>query len=142
MLGLVGRQSGQLRLAVAHRHDRATLGPWVWHATLPGTWVYTDEWVGYDLLPQLGRPRAAVRHARPHPEYARDDDGDGIREVHCNTSEGIWTGLRNFLRPFRGVNKIYLDQYAAVFAWGYNHKTVTPDLIELLLHAPCTRFGS
>ena len=44
-------------------------------------------------------------------EWARDDDGDGIREVHNNTQEGIWTGLRNFLRPFRGVNKVYLHQY-------------------------------
>jgi hypothetical protein len=34
-------------------------------------------------------------------EWARDDNGDGVREVHCNTLEG----LRNFLRPFRGVNK-------------------------------------
>lgn len=22
-------------------------------------------------------------------EWARDDDGDGVREVHCNTMEGI-----------------------------------------------------
>ena len=51
-------------------------------------------------------------------EWARDDDGDGIREVHVNTSEGLWTGLRNFLRPFRGVNKMYLYQYVAIFEWG------------------------
>jgi hypothetical protein len=45
---------------------------------------------------------------QPHHEYARDDDGDGFCEAHCNTQEGIWTGLRNFLRPFRGVHKKYL----------------------------------
>ena len=28
--------------------------------------------------------------------------------MHDNTLEGLWTGLRNFLRPFRGVNKVYL----------------------------------
>jgi transposase len=28
-------------------------------------------------------------------EWARDDDGDGIREVHDNTLEGMRTGLRN-----------------------------------------------
>ena len=27
--------------------------------------------------------------------------------VHCNTMGGEWTGLRNFLRPFRGVSKWY-----------------------------------
>ena len=64
---------------------------------------------------------------------ARDDDGDGIREVHSNTSEGIWTGLRNFLRPFRGENKVYLYQYATIFEWGLNIKRVTGEFIRALL---------
>ena len=49
-----------------------------------------------------------------------------MREVHDNTLEGLWTGLRNFLRPFRGVNKEYLYQYVAIFEWGHNIKRVTP----------------
>jgi hypothetical protein len=32
-------------------------------------------------------------------EEARDDDGDGMREVHGNTAEGMWTDVRNVLRP-------------------------------------------
>jgi hypothetical protein len=40
-------------------------------------------------------------------EWARDDDGDGIREVHINTIEGMWTLVRNFMRLFRGVHKKY-----------------------------------
>ena len=66
-------------------------------------------------------------------EYARDDDGDGVREVHCNTMEGIWTGLRNFLRPFRGVNKEYLEQYIIIFQWSYNLKAVTDVFLRCLL---------
>jgi hypothetical protein len=62
-------------------------------------------------------------------EWARDDDGDGIREVHVNTLEG----LRNFLRPFRGVNKVYLSQYVAMFEWGYNVKRVTVAFVQALL---------
>ena len=27
------------------------------------------------------------------------DDGDGIREVHCNTAEGMWTGCPQFSAP-------------------------------------------
>ena len=38
-------------------------------------------------------------------------DWDGVREVHCNTMEGIWTGARNFRRPFRGVSKWCASQY-------------------------------
>jgi transposase len=37
-------------------------------------------------------------------EWARDDDGDGVREFHCNRCEGAGTGLRTFLRTFRAVH--------------------------------------
>jgi len=46
-------------------------------------------------------------------EWARDDDGDGIREVHPNPSEGLWTPARHFLRPFRGVHQNYLHHSLA-----------------------------
>src|SRR5580693_7398358 len=105
VLGVLGRASGEIRLTVAHRNSRAALQPLVEAWTCLGCIVNTDEWVAYDLLPHHGRQRAKVKHSRPNPEYARDDDGDGVREVHCNGLEGIWTGLRNFLRTFRGVAK-------------------------------------
>jgi transposase-like protein len=53
--------------------------------------------------------------------------------VHCNTMEGIWTGLRNYLRRFRGVHKKYLDQYVAIFEWAYNLKAVSLDYFRALL---------
>ena len=57
----------------------------------------------------------------------------GSAKVHVNTLEGLWTGLRNFLRPFRGVNKVYLHQYVAMFEWGHNVKRVTPAFVQALL---------
>ncbi len=93
--------------------------------------VNTDEWRGYNGLREIGRHHATVCHA--DREWARDDDGDGVREVHCNTLEGLWTGLRNFLRPFRGVNKKYLHQYVAMFEWGYNVKRATLVFLRALL---------
>lgn len=102
-------------------------------ATAPGAMVYTDDWNGYKPLRRHDRGHATVNHNRG--EFARDDDGDGIREVHCNTMEGIWTGLRNFLRPFRGVNKMYLEQYVIIFEWSYNLKAVTDEYLRILLGA-------
>ena len=32
-------------------------------------------------------------------EEARDDDGDGMREVHGHTAQGMWTDIRHVLRP-------------------------------------------
>jgi hypothetical protein len=39
-----------------------------------------------------------------------------VREVHANTIEGFWLGLRNYLRPFRGVSKwcLYLAFYEGI----------------------------
>jgi transposase-like protein len=100
-------------------------------ATKPGAMVYTDEWGVYKSLPRHGRGHASVSHHRG--EDARDDDGDGVREVHCNTLVGIGTGLRNFLRPFRGVNKVYLEQYIKMFEWSYNLKAVSDGFLRKLL---------
>ena len=97
---MVGRESGRLRLTVAEHSDEATLKRVVRKASWPLVTVNTDEWRGYNGLPGIGRDRATVCHAER--EWARDDDGDGVREVRVNTLEGLWTGLRNFLRPFRG----------------------------------------
>jgi transposase len=129
--GVVGRDSGQLRLTVAEHSDGPTLQRVVRKASWPMATVNTDEWRGYNGLPAIGRDRSTVCHAAR--EWARDDDGDGVREVHVNTLEGLWTGMRNFLRPFRGVNKKYLYQYVAMFEWGYNVKRATPEFLWALL---------
>jgi ISXO2-like transposase domain len=129
--GALGRQSGLIRLTVTERSDGATLEAVVRRASWPMAVVNTDEWCGYNGLGAMGRLRATVCHAER--EWARDDDGDGIREVHVNTLEGLWTGLRNFLRPFRGVNKVYLYQYVGIFEWGYNVKRATEGFLQALL---------
>ncbi|AMV23348.1 ISXO2-like transposase domain protein [Gemmata sp. SH-PL17] len=91
--------------------------------------VYTDEWNGYARLARNNRGRATVNHAPGQRERARDDDGDGIREVHDNTREGLWTALRTF----RGISKHYLDQYVAIFQWAYNLKEAVPDTLRIIL---------
>ena len=128
---MVGREGGQVRLTVAAHTDAVTLRGVIAGRTRPGAMVYTDEWRGYHGVTALGRGHATVCHA--DREWARDDDGDGVREVHDNTLEGLWTGLRNFLRPFRGVNKAFLQQYVAMFEWGYNVKRATPGFLRALL---------
>jgi transposase len=133
VVGVVGRASGTIRLWITHHNSRAAIHPLIVDSTRSDCTVNTDEWVAYDLLPQTGRQRVKVKHSRPNPEYARDDDQDGIREVHCNTSEGIWTGLRNFLRPFRGIAKKYLSQYVAIFEWSHNIKSATAAFMSGML---------
>lgn len=138
----MGRESGQIHLEVCHNSTQAELIPLVVAATIAGTVVNTDEWGAYAALPTVGkRGHATVCHKPGAREWARDDDNDGIREVHCNTMEGIWTGLRNYLRRFRGVHKKYLDQYVAIFEWAYNLKAVSLDYLRALLGG-CTLIAS
>ncbi len=94
------------------------------------TILYTDEWSGY---------RGSLPHHRTvcHSagEWARDDDGDGKREVHCNTCEGAGAALRTYLRVFRGVHTAYLHRYVATYEALVNAKRVTVDVLERMCFA-------
>ena len=56
--------------------------------------------------------------------------------------EGIGTGLRTYLRPFRGVSKWHLAGYLAVFQWNYNLKDPDPALLRALLGGLNTDLGT
>jgi transposase len=128
IIGTFGRASGQVRFAVIEHTDKPTLHGHVTRATQKHATCYTDEWRSYAGLP---RTPATVCHGQR--EWARDDDGDGINEVHTNTSEGGWTTLRNFLRPFRGVHKKNLKYYVAMCEHRINYKRISPAFIAQLV---------
>ena len=136
ILGVVGRESGQIRLTVCDNTQQGTIQPQVEDSTETQTTLYTDECSAYNHISETGRNHATVSHSQK--EWARDDDGDGVREVHCNTMEGIWTGLRNFLRPFRGIHKKYLALYVAMFEWSHNLKRVTDEFLKAVMIPNCT----
>jgi transposase len=139
----VGRESGRLLLEVVETVDRGTLQGFVERTTGESATVYTDEHKAYGRLGQTGRTHKTACHTPGQRVWAWDDDGDGIREVHDNTLEGIWTGLRNFLRPFRGVSKWFLDEYVGIFNWVHQVKAATTDFLRALCGLPPnTNYGS
>lgn len=87
--------------------------------------LYTDAWQSdHGSHPA----HATVRHGGH--EGARDDDGDGRREVPCHSCEGAGTALRTSLRAFRGVHKQYLYLYVATSEAMVHTTRVTPQLIR------------
>lgn len=124
----MGRHSGQCRLRVREHTDSKTLNQHGHRYTTKTATCYTDEWQGYD---KVNRTHNTVCHGQK--EWARDDDGDGVREVHVNTIEGLWTTARNFLRPFRGVHKKYLKYSLAICEHRINLKRITPKFIARLV---------
>ena len=127
---MVGRTSGELRLIVCTDTQQTTITPKIEAYTEPVVVLYTDGSNAYGRVEKTGRSRRSVNHSEG--EWARDADGNGLKEIHCNTMEGIWTGLRNFLRRFRGVHKKHLAQYVAIFEWEHNLKEVTGGFLRML----------
>lgn len=137
VVGIAGRESGQIRIEVVERTTQEEIEPAVETKTRPGACVYTDENLAYGRLSETSRDHESVSHS--DGEWARDKNGDGENEVHDNTIEGIWTEMKNFLRPFKGVHKKYLPQYLAVFEWAYNLKEVSNIFLRLILLPGFTR---
>ncbi len=128
IVGTVGRQTGQVRLRVVKDTTGQTLEAHVHQFTQLGSWLYTDENQSYN---HVLRPRSTVCHGAG--EWARDDDGDGIREVHVNSVEGMWADVRTFLRPFKGVHKQYLGGYVAMAEFKRNLKRISPHFISSIV---------
>ena len=133
ILGVIGRDSGQVELTVLHHTTTAELRPVVEAATQPTVTVNTDEWRSYSWLDRTAHPHPTSTHTPGHRVWSHDADGDGVREVNSNTIEGFWVGLRNFLRPFRGVSKHYLWNYVALYAWTHNFLKTSPFLVRSMV---------
>lgn len=103
------------------------------HRGREGT-CYSDESGAYNRVGTEIMHHATVCHSAR--EWARDDDGDGINEVHVNTTEGLWTEFRNFMRRFKGVSKHYLHLYVTMFELKHNLKKVTHGLIQIMVFSP------
>jgi transposase-like protein len=126
LISIISRDTGEQRWWVCDHADRQTCRNLIADNVPPGsTLLYTDEWQSY----RGSHPgHATVSHAVR--EWARDDNGDGLREVHCNSCEGAGAALRTYLRTFRGVHKQYLHLYVAMYEAMINAKRVTPELIR------------
>jgi transposase len=126
IISLISRETGEQRLWVCdHANTRTCAVLIAENIPMGSTCLYTDEW----QRSRGSHPcHAPVRHG-VH-EWARDNDGDGQREVHCNTCEGAGASLRTYLRAFRGVHTRYLHLYVATYEVMVNTKRVTPTLIQ------------
>lgn len=83
-----------------------------------GSLIFADEYNIYNALEAWGFAHKTVCHSAG--EYARDDDGDGFCEVHVNTIEGVWSLLRSWLRPHRGISQEKLAISLGFFEFMHN----------------------
>lgn len=137
ILGMIQR-GGEVILRLLDNVQQQTIQPLIQTHVASGTLVYTDEYNIYSRLTEWGYQHQTVNHSIG--EYARDEDGDGFHEVHVNTMEGVWSLLRSWLRPHRGISQEKLPIYLGFFEFIHNArlrgKAVLSALLAVLIAAP------
>ena len=129
VLGLIQR-GGCLLLRLMPNVQQSTIRPVIVQNVAPNSLIYTDEYNIYHRLDQWGFEHKSVCHSAG--EYARDEDQDGFCEVHVNTQEGIWSVLRSWLRPHRGVCQNRLPIYLGFFEFIFNTRRRGKALLSYL----------
>jgi transposase-like protein len=101
IFGMIQR-SGEVVIKMLENVKQDTIKPLILKTVSQGTQIYTDEYAIYSRLQDWGFSHNTVNYSAG--EYARDEDGDGFCEVHSNTIENVWSLLRPWLRPHRGIS--------------------------------------
>lgn len=130
VLGLIAR-GGALVLRMLSNVQQKTIYPVISEHVAVGSLMYTDEYGIYNRLEQWGYRHNTVNHGKG--EYARDEDGDGFCEVHVNTIEGVWSLLRSWLRPHRGISQRHLPLYLGFFEFLHNARRRGGALLHALV---------
>ena len=130
------QRGGQVLLRMLANVQQATIRPVIEATVAKDSLIYTDEYNVYARLPVWGYGHKTVCHGQG--EYARDEDGDGFCEVHVNTMEGLWSLLRSWLRPHRGISQGKLPDYLGFFQFVHNARRRGKALLSALIAALVT----
>ena len=132
IFGMIQR-SGEVSIQMTANVRQASIRPLISAGAEPGTQIYTDEYAICSRPEERGFQHKTVNHGSG--EYARDEYGDGFCEVHVNTVEGVWSPLRSWLRPHRGISQGKPPLYPAFSEFLHNAgkrgKAVLHSLIEV-----------
>ena len=107
--------AAQVYLEVLENVRTATIKPIITAKVKVGAQFFTDEYNIYHFT-EADYDHRTVNHGAA--EYARRDP-DGTC-VHCNTMEGIWASLRNFLDRFKGISQRFLHLRVARYEFLHN----------------------
>lgn len=126
------QRGGEVVIQMLANVQQKTIKPIIQATVSAGTLIYSDEYDIYARLEAWGYVHKSVCHSAG--EYARDDDDDGFCEVHVNTMEGVWSLLRSWLRPHRGISQEKLPLYLGFFEFVHNARKRGKALLDSLLN--------
>jgi transposase-like protein len=125
------QRGGDIAIEMLANVQQKTIAPIIKATVNVGSLIYTDEYDIYSRLKSWGYTHKTVCHSAG--EYARDEDGDGFCEVHVNSIEGVWSLLRSWLRPHRGISQEKLPLYLGFFEFVHNARRRGKALLGSLL---------
>jgi transposase len=113
VVGMVER-GGRVVARVAANVKKETLHGLVKQYIMPSSIVFTDDFVSYDGLQNLGYTHRRIRHSEK--VYVSGD-------VHTNTIEGFWSTVkRGISGVYHNVSAKYLQTYLNEYCFRYNRR--------------------
>lgn len=118
VVGMVERSTnkriGRVVARVAPDTKKMTLRHLAKEYILPKSTVFTDEYVSYDGLENMGYAHKRIRHAQR--VYVSGD-------VHTNTIEGFWSTVKRGIGGvYHNVSAKYLQTYLDEYSFRYNRR--------------------
>jgi transposase len=113
VVGMVER-GGRVVARVAANVKKETLHGLVKQYIMPSSVVFTDDFVSYDGLQNLGYTHRRIRHSEK--VYVSGD-------VHTNTIEGFWSTVKRGIGGvYHNVSAKYLQTYLNEYCFRYNRR--------------------
>ncbi len=114
VLGMLDRESRQVRAQVVPNVKRETLQNAILNQLEGGATIYTDQYTGYDRLPAAKEfIHETVNHVE---EYVRG-------QVHTQGIENFWSLLKRGLRgTYVAVEPFHLDRYVGEQVFRFNNR--------------------
>jgi transposase-like protein len=113
VVGMVER-GGRVVARVAANVKKETLHGLVKQYIMPSSVIFTDDFVSYDGLQNLGYTHRRIRHSER--VYISGD-------VHTNTIEGFWSTVKRGIGGvYHNVSAKYLQTYLNEYCFRYNRR--------------------
>jgi transposase-like protein len=118
IVAVVARK-GKAVIEMFHDLSKRNIDAFLYNVT--GRFFHTDDFrIYWHLDDEPGIVHESVNHSRK--EYAA-----GYK--HTNTVEGLYSGLRTWLRRYKGVSKDNMYKFVSLFQFNYNHRELHPMLL-------------
>jgi transposase-like protein len=120
-MGMLDRESRQVRAQVVPNVKRETLQNAILEQIEKGSTVYTDAGVGYDNLAAREYIHETVNHVE---EYVRG-------QIHTQGIENFWSLLKRGLRgTYVAVEPFHLDRYVTEQVFRFNNRATKDNPLD------------